>query len=100
MLILTHLQSLIREALATFLFCMASLVIPELFAVNGAPRWVSVFLLYPIYNLSVDSLGKASTLTPNVLVMDINLERVIGILLGAVLAGFFMRRCFPDDPKE
>lgn len=98
-----------REAVVTAIFCVAFLVLPELFRINKLPRWSSVVLLYPIYNLSVDSSGKASSLAPNALLglavltdtsdeqLVRQLVRLTGSLCGGLLGGLTMRRFFPDN---
>ena len=104
---------MIRETVATATFCVALLVIPELFAVNKIPKWCCVPLMYPIYNLSVDANGKGSTFAPNTLYaleaisssesktfLGQSMARMVGTLLGGLVGGFIVHRFFPDDEHQ
>lgn len=100
-----------REMLVTCIFCVAFLVLPQLFAVNRLPKWSCVLLLYPIYNMTVDSIGKGSTFGPNVLyalsalspspetniILTQTLSQLVASISGGVLGGLVMQRFFPDD---
>jgi hypothetical protein len=104
---------MIRETIATSIFCVALLVIPELFAVNKIPKWCCVPLMYPIYNLSVDANGKGSTFGPNTLYaleaistsesrtfLGQSMARLVGMLLGGLVGGLIVHQFFPDDEHQ
>ena len=94
-------QDFARKAVVTAIFCVAFLVLPKLFRINKLPRWTSVVLLYPIYNLSVDSSGKASSLAPSTLlglaVLMIQVTRTIGPAVSAISRISLWRTARWDD---
>jgi glycerol uptake facilitator-like aquaporin len=106
-------QAMTREVLVTCIFCVAFLVLPQLFAVNKLPKWSCVLLLYPIYNMTIDANGKGSTFGPNVLytlsalstspetnmILTQTLAQLVGSIFGGVLGGLVMQRFFPDDAQ-
>ena len=97
-----------REAIINATFAVSFLVLPELFRLNGLPRYLSVIVMYPLYSFAVDAKGKGSTFGPNVLYALGSMEqwgglgqapsRFIGVAVGGIVAGEIMRQYFPDDP--
>jgi hypothetical protein len=89
------------------------LALPQLFAVNKLPKWSCILLLYPIYNMTIDSNGMGSTFGPNVLyalsalsispetsiILTQTLAQLVGSISGGVLGGLVMQRFFPDDAQ-
>lgn len=87
-------------------FTVAFLVVPEIFALNKVPRFVTTLVMYPLYSFGVDTSGKGSVFGPNVLFAlaviggraanDEQLSqaswRLVGVMLGGVLGGFIMKR--------
>lgn len=96
---------------------MSLLVLPELLRVNRLPIWPCGFILYKLYSYGLDSRRQPSTFQPVMLVLfawlaamkqhpnDWNKKfdwimviapNLIGSLLGGWVAGYSMRKCFPD----
>jgi hypothetical protein len=106
-------QDFIREMAVNCAFTVAFLVVPEIFALNKVPRFVTTLVMYPLYSFGVDTSGKGSVFGPNVLFAlaaiggrAANDEqqglgqaswRLVGVMLGGVVGGFIMKRYFPDD---
>ncbi len=89
-----------HEALLTLLFVVGMRVLPVLLNINHiSVHWTSVFM-YPLY--CQDSMGVTSTLHPMYLLSQAfrgeNVEscHLAGQILGAVAAGRFMNRYFPE----
>jgi len=91
--------------LASAGFTVGIFVLPVLFQLNYVPKWLFVFLMYPLMNFSVDGPGLASTFSPNViLALSIlghrplpAIWRLLGPLLGGLVGGRVMKLCFPDQ---
>lgn len=91
---------------------MTFLVMPELFALNKIPRFLTGVVMYPLYSFSVNSNEMGSTFGPNVLYalsavaersqggLGQSRSRFLGVLVGGFVAGNIMRRYFPDDAKR
>ena len=64
-----------------------------------------IFVFYPLFQFAVDGAGMASTFAPNVPLAFSILDykalpvgyRIIGSLLGGLVAGKIMERYFPDN---
>ena len=100
---------LMREALVTTVFVVSIMVLPALFQLNKVPQWVLTFLLYPLFNYSIDWSGKGSTFSPNVVLalavlghrpMKSIVLRLFGSLLGGFVSGRIMQYYFPDDDYD
>jgi hypothetical protein len=97
-----------REVIINASFAVSFLVLPDLFTLNGLPRYLSVVVMYPLYSFAVDAKGKGSTFGPNVLYALGSMEqggglgqapsRFMGIAIGGIIGGEIMRQYFPDDP--
>jgi hypothetical protein len=96
-----------RELFVTTIFTVAVQVVPVLLRLNRGPVWLTLLLVYPLYTYGVDSAGRASTLSPSILlalakqsVVRSLLSRCFAQMLGGVLAGQIMLVYFPDDDKR
>ena len=96
------------ETFVTAAFVVGMLVLPVLFKLNRIPRWMVTLVLYPLYNMGVDSSGMGSTFGSNVLYalhaewfgeLGQPQHRFLGSIVGGFVGGFVMNRYFPDDPK-
>ena len=109
MLSLLLMQDVLREAVVTCAFCVSCLVLPELFALNNLPRFLSVLFLYPLYSFGVDSSGIGSSLSPNSLFgldalsengpTTLAIHRFLSAIGGGLVGGMLMKQYFPDDPR-
>lgn len=83
---------------------MGLLVLPVLFQLNHLPRGLVTFVIYPLMNFAVDGSGMASAFSPNVLIaLNIlghrplpSIWRLLGTVLGGLVAGRVMKVYFPD----
>jgi hypothetical protein len=101
-----------REATVNCAFTVAFLVMPELFALNKIPRFLTGVVMYPMYSFSADSNDMGSTFGPNVLYalaavaerskggLGQSRARFLGVFVGGFVGGNIMRRYFPDDAKR
>jgi hypothetical protein len=98
---------LLSELLVNTAFPVALLVLPVMLTLNHLPPWLSLVIIYPLYNWSVDANGQGSTLSPIILLSQdilnarpsLALARVVTQLVGGLLAGKIIQVYFPDDPK-
>lgn len=91
-----------QELVYTCCFVVGLLVLPVLLELNYLSGWLAFFLLYPLYNASVDATGKGSTLSPVILIITGNylmLGRFAAQILGGILAGEIMTVFFPDEDQ-
>ena len=73
---------------------------------NKLPRWSLLWLFFPLFNYSVDKVGMAGVMAPNVL-MTLNMlnhvpnvfptRKIVCSLLGGMVGGKVMQLYFPDD---
>jgi hypothetical protein len=101
------LVDLLSELLVNTAFPVAFLVLPVMLTLNHLPPWLSLVVIYPLYNWSVDANGQASSFSPIILLSQdilnarpsLALARVVTQLAGGLAAGKIMKVYFPDDPK-
>lgn len=90
-------------------FCVIILVVPELLKINKLPQFITIVIMYPLYNFAIDDSGTASSFAPN-LSFGLGLlseswdfspmvSSVSGVVCGGLLGGYIMQRHFPDDQK-
>jgi hypothetical protein len=101
------LVDLLSELLVNTAFPVALLVLPVVLTLNHLPPWLSLVIIYPLYNWGVDANGQGSTLSPIILLSQdilnarpsLALARVVTQLVGGLAAGKIIQVYFPDDPK-
>jgi hypothetical protein len=101
------LLDLFSELLVNTAFPVAVLVLPVILTLNHLPPWLTLVVIYPLYNWSVDANGQASTFSPIILLSQdimnarpsLALARVVTQLAGGLAAGKILQVYFPDDPK-
>jgi hypothetical protein len=101
------LNDLFSELLVNTALPVAFFVLPVILTLNRLPPWLSLLVIYPIYNWSVDANGQASTFSPIILLSQdilnarpsLVLARVVTQLAGGLAAGKILQVYFPDDPK-
>lgn len=94
----------VKETVIATLFCVVYFTAPTLLSLNHLPVWAFLVLLYPFYLKAVDGDGRASLLSPTVLLIRCFFVghgwwRIFAQCLGGLLGGRIMCRYFPDDPK-
>jgi hypothetical protein len=98
---------LLAELLVNTAFPVAVIVLPVILTLNHLPPWLTLMVIYPLYNWSVDANGQASTFSPIILLSQdilnarpsLALARVVTQLAGGLAAGKILQVYFPDDPK-
>ena len=98
---------LFSELLVNTAFPVAVLVLPVILTLNHLPPWLTLMIIYPLYNWSVDANGQASTFSPILLLSQdvlnarpsLALARVVTQLAGGLAAGKILQVYFPDDSK-
>jgi hypothetical protein len=101
------LGDLLSELLVNAAFPVALLVLPVMLTLNHLPPWLTLVIIYPLYNFSVDANGQGSTLSPIILLSQdilnarpsLALARVVAQLLGGLAAGKILQVQFPDNPR-
>lgn len=101
------LTDLLSELLVNTAFLVALIVLPVLLTLNHLPPWLTLVIIYPLFNWSVDFNGQASTFSPIILLSQdifnarpsLALARVVTQLAGGLAAGKILQIYFPDDPK-
>ena len=98
---------MLTESIVSLLLVLVVLVMPELLHVNHVSKYYTSLSLLPLIGLT--SLFHSSLYNPaatyaiwyvNGSSTPIQLEQIIGTVLGAVAAGYVMYKHFPDDPSS
>ena len=97
-----------HELCVNTIFTVALQVVPVLLKLNKVSPWLTFFFVYPLYTYGVDSVGKASTLSPSFLFALMSssrqhwshLGRCVPQVMSGVLAGKIMKIYFPDDSSS
>jgi hypothetical protein len=92
-----------QQVLLTAVFSVSILVLPVLFRLNRIPQCIMIFMMYPLYQISVDQSGMGDLYSPNFLLMIalnnkvvLPIWRFLGSIIGGLLAGIVMNNYFPD----
>jgi hypothetical protein len=101
------LSDLLSELLVNTAFPVALFVLPVILTLNHLPPWLTLVVIYPLYNWRVDANGQASTFSPIILLSQdilnarpsLALARAVTQLVGVFAAGNILQVYFPDDPK-
>ncbi|RYY89649.1 hypothetical protein EON63_00285 [archaeon] len=106
-------SGLIYEILLSFCYCLVLLVLPYIFDTNRSHRYIISLPILPL--LFIRTPAHTSTLNPSVVYAlwyinncaslvnysrSLPWDRILGPILGAVLAGIVCNVYFPDDPKS
>lgn len=109
----SSLLGLLYEFALSFCYCLVLLVLPYLFDANRSTRYLLSLPVVPL--LFIRTPAHTSTLNPSIVYAlwyvnncasllnysrSLPWDRILGPILGAVLAGIVCSVYFPDDPKS
>lgn len=95
---------LLHEVLLLVGFCTAMGAVPVLLRLNHLPTYLTLVLVYPLYNATTsggdEGCTTSSTLSPVILLLGSTVawSRFAAQIVGGWLAGEVMDLYFPDDP--